>query len=427
MSLRDEEWPATPTPGSPANSDGPTLSRRLVMAVVVSAGLVAAVVVVGQRVWTPQPAVPPPVSSSPAPPSAEPSLVAPECGGSWARARLPASATVDGGLQAWIDALPEGQPPTSPYWHDGVLHVNGREITAPYLDVDIQTAGRTLVLAGYEHSGPNALPSEWSLLTGAGLTPIPVPYRSWLSLSADGRFAWWQVGDESRDHGIRHVVWDTWRQTELGTHVQQPHDESGACAMMLLGIDSNGVAHLLDEGADPQITRWDVRADTVVPTDLVLDRATTLGEQFDFSWWASQGFEAAYVSPDGSREVFTGPAAGDSAEDCCLTQLRIRPAATGGAATGAEGVVALRLPDGVPSMALWDGGSDRGTWGVWWENEENVLLDAEIGDHSYLVRCSADVGACERVFDLGSNRSSGVLYMPDWERQWGFARLPLAR
>ena len=76
-------------------------------------------------------------------------------------------------------------------------------------------------------------------------------------------------------------------------------------------------------------------------------------------------------------------------------------------------------------MALWDSYTDRGTWGAWWETDETVLLDAEVGDHSYLVRCPADGDTCELVFDLGSNSTRETLYMPDWEREWGFARLPL--
>ena len=34
-------------------------------------------------------------------------------------------------LQQWIDALPAGAPPATPYWHDGILYVNGEQIPAP--------------------------------------------------------------------------------------------------------------------------------------------------------------------------------------------------------------------------------------------------------------------------------------------------------
>jgi hypothetical protein len=54
-----------------------------------------------------------------------------------------------------------------------------------------------------------------------------------------------------------------------------------------------------------------------------------------------------------------------------------------------------------------------------------VLLDAEVEGDSYLVRCPTTGETCELVFDLGANNSRGILYMPVWEREWGFARLPL--
>ena len=76
-------------------------------------------------------------------------------------------------------------------------------------------------------------------------------------------------------------------------------------------------------------------------------------------------------------------------------------------------------------MRLWNAWSDRGTWGVWWESAETVLLDAIVDGHSYLVRCSTTGGACELVFDLGPNKSRKVFYQPEWEQDWGFARYPL--
>ena len=172
----------------------------------------------------------------------------------------------------------------------------------------------------------------------------------------------------------------------------------------VLGVDDDGIAYLINQADDPPITAWDVRADTLEPTDLTYDPALAPGDQYAFSWNRNLGFEAAYVSPDGTREVFTGSVAGDPTEDCCATQIRVRPA--GSAATvRADEVAVLQVPAGIPSMALWDSYSDRGTWGVWWETDETVLLDAEVGDHSYLVRCPADGGTCELVFDLGSNKS----------------------
>ena len=173
------------------------------------------------------------------------------------------------------------------------------------------------------------------------------------------------------------------------------------------------------------MTRWDVRADTVEPTDLDYDfhpggfndQPAPIPDVF-------VGFEDAYVSPDGTKEVFTGSAPGDSPRNCCATQLRVRPVGAVGSLEAGE-VITMKLPQGIPTMRLWDSHSDRGTWGVWWETNETVLLDAFRQGHSYLVRCSTTSGACEMVFDLGPNTSKGILYMPDWERDWAFARFPV--
>ena len=89
-------------------------------------------------------------------------------------------------------------------------------------------------------------------------------------------------------------------------------------------------------------------------------------------------------------------------------------------------VATLQLPEGIPAMRLWDAYSDRGMWWVWWEIERDGTAGCVPSGQSYLVRCSATDGACELVFDLGSNSNKGILYMPDWERDWAFARSPVS-
>ena len=86
-----------------------------------------------------------------------------------------ATATASADLGAWIDSLPTGAPPVLPYWHDGVLHVGGAEIEAPYADVEIETAGSTIMVGGYEESGQRRPPSEWSVLRDGQLDPMAVP------------------------------------------------------------------------------------------------------------------------------------------------------------------------------------------------------------------------------------------------------------
>ncbi len=334
-----------------------------------------------------------------------------------------AAATTTAGLGEWIESLPAGAPPVLPYWHDGVLHVDGAEIEAPYADVELETAGGTLMVVGYDDTRRNRSPSAWSLLRDGALEPMPVPAGSYVTLSNDGRIAHWST----RPGGgvTRHVAWDTETGSELATRtIRTKGNPGGMCRVQMLGIDEDGIAYLIDQANDPPITAWDIRADTLEETDLTYDPALAPSDQYAFSWNRHLGFEAAYVSPDGAREVFTGPVPGDPTADCCATRLRIRAAGSAASAI-ADDVVALDVPDGVPAMALWESYSDRGTWGVWWETDETLLVDAEVGGDSYLVRCPADGESCELVFELGSNTSQDILYMPDWEREWGIARLPL--
>ena len=317
-----------------------------------------------------------------------------------------------------MDDLPGGAPPLTPYWHDGVLHVRGVEIEVPYPAVDIEAAGATVLVGGYVDDSRSAPPSDWMLVSGNHLERLPAPSDYGPRLSADGRVAFWQ--DHPTEDTTRFVTWDTATYTALASRTvprNEALDDRG-CRLVLLGVDAAGIGYLLDEASDPPVTRWDVRADTVAPTDLTYDPSQTF-KQFD-AW---VGFEDAYVSPDGTREVFTEPAPGDSPADCCATRLRVRPVAQ---PVQPGDIVTLQLPQGIPSMRLWDAWTDRGTWMVWWETNETVLLDAVVDGHSYLVRCSTSGGACERVFDLGPNSSSGALYSPDWEVDWRFARAPVA-
>jgi hypothetical protein len=395
--------------------------RRTVSLTVAAAVVVVLVAATAIGLGRPTAAPLPPVGPLPSDGSTEVGLGgAPPCGHT--PEKEPPNQPIESDLQAWIDDLPVGVPPSTPYWHDGVLHVQGAEIDAPYDDVELEVAGETVLVGGYE-GGRRSGPSEWLYLRGGGLEPLPVPADQWPSLSADGRIAYWTTSPSPGTTGF--VTWDTETNTELATRTVKGGD--GGCARrLLLGIDAAGIGYWLDGSSDPrkapdaEIVRWDVRADTIESTDLTYDPSLTFFEQFDV--WV--GFEDAYVSPDGTRQVFTGPAPGDSTADCCTNTLRVRPAGPLDS-VAPDDIVSLQLPTGVPSMRLWNAWTDRGTWGVWWESDETVLLDAEVDEHSYLVRCSTTDGACELVFDLGTNSSRRVLYMPDWEKDWGFARYPL--
>ena len=317
------------------------------------------------------------------------------------RSRKPPNQPVESDLHAWIDGLPDGPPPGTPYWHDGVLHAGGAEIDASYDDVELEVAGATVLVGGYE-GGRRSGPAEWLYLRGDGLEPLPVPARQWPSLSADGRIAYWSTSPSPGTTAF--VTWDTETNTELASRTLRGDDDM--CARRdLLGIDAAGIGYLLNGSSDPrkapdaEIVRWDVRTDTIEATDLTYDPSLALG-QFD----VFVGLEDAYTSPDGTRELFTGPAPGDPSSDCCTNTLRVRPAGPLDA-VNPDDIVTLPLPTGIPAMRLWNAWSDRGTWGVWWESDDTVLLDAIVDKHSYLVRCSATGGTCELVFDLGANSS----------------------
>ena len=64
-----------------------------------------------------------------------------------------AASTASAVLQQWIDALPAGAPPATPYWHDGILHVNGAQIQAPDKPAKIEVAGSTVLVSGRESAG----------------------------------------------------------------------------------------------------------------------------------------------------------------------------------------------------------------------------------------------------------------------------------
>ena len=324
----------------------------------------------------------------------------------------------DAELQDWIDELPVGAPPLVPYAQDGVLFVDGVEIETPFPVHTIEVAGDTLMI-GNEPSTSKA-PTAWALVRDGRVESIPAPGSWYPQLSTDGRIAFWQINPTHNT--TQFVMWDTVTNRELSTQTVAGRFD-GAHRLHVIGVDSAGIALWVDEGSETPVMRWDVRANIVEATNIPYDPAKTLGDQAAPLSEVWGGLEDAYLSPDGARTVFTGAGPGESA-GCCEAHLQVRPVGPS-ATAGSSDVTVLRLPDGIPGMRLWDPYSDRGTWGVWWESNETILLDAVVAEHSHLVRCYATSGECERVFDLGANTSRGRLYMPDWERQWAFARAPL--
>ncbi len=325
----------------------------------------------------------------------------------------------DAELQDWIDGLPVGAPPQVPYAQDGALFVDGVEIETPFPVGTIEVAGDTLMIGNQPSTF--RVPTAWALVRDGRVESLPAPGSWYPRLSTDGRIAFWQI-NPTHDT-TQFVMWDTVTNRELSTRTVAGRFD-GAHRLHVIGVDSAGIAYWVDEGSETPVMRWDVRADIVEATDIPYDPAKTLGDQAAPLPGLWVGLEDAYLSPDGTRTVFTGARPGESA-GCCEAHLQVRPARPS-ATAGSGDVTVLRLPDGIPGMRLWDPYSDRGTWGVWWESNETILLDAVVDQHSHLVRCQATSGECELVFDLGANTSTGRQYIPDWERQWAFARSPLA-
>ena len=111
-------------------------------------------------------------------------------------------------LQLWIDDLPTGAPPATPYWHDGTLYVNGEQIPAPYGTVDIEVAGDTILVGGFQGDTKYVGPSEWGLVRGDRLEPLPVPADAQVGLSVDGRIVYWIVGTDA-PNTKQFFTWDT--------------------------------------------------------------------------------------------------------------------------------------------------------------------------------------------------------------------------
>ena len=305
-----------------------------------------------------------------------------------------------------------------PYARDGALFVDGVEVETPFPVHTVEVAGDTLMIGNQPSTF--RMPTAWAIVRDRRVESLPAPGSWYPRLSTDGRIAFWQINPT--DDTTQFVMWDTVTNRELSTQTVEGRFD-GAHRLHVIGVDSAGIAYWVDEGSETPVMRWDVRADIVDATDIPYDPAKMLGDQAAplADLWV--GLEDAYLSPDGARKVFTGARPGESA-GCCKAHLQVRPASPS-ASAGSGDVTVLRLPDGIPGMRLWDAASDRGTWGVWWESNDTVLLDAVVAEHSHLVRCHATSGECELVFDLGANTSSGRQYIPDWEQQWAFARAPL--
>lgn len=322
-------------------------------------------------------------------------------------------------VQKWVDALPAGAPPATPYWHDGKLFVDGVQIPAPYKGMDIQVAGDTVLVGGYaSEPKAGAGPAEWALVRGDRLERLPVPAGSHPArLSADGRIVYWVKHQES-PNTPQFFTWDTATNSPLATHT--PQGDGPWDGVELLGVDAAGSGYWKTSLSDDYLTRWDIRANTLHPTEMTYDTMQGL-EQFDgFLPWMHP--EDKYRSPDGTREVFTYPPASST---CCDYRMRVRPVGPRGSSES-KNEIDLPLPTGAPKEPLPWSGDNRDAYWVWWEADDSVLLTVDGDSTTYLVRCAPTGGTCERVVDLGTDGPQTDGHPLDWENDWGFARAPLS-
>ncbi len=330
-------------------------------------------------------------------------------------------------LQVWIDDLPTGAPPATPYWHDGTLNVNGEQIPAPYDTVNLQVAGDTILVGGYQAgsvpyqgstvSGSNqaeANDPQWGIVRGDRIEPLPVPAGAQVGLSVDGRILYWIVGTDA-PNTKQFFTWDTETKSALASRTVQGGQ------VELWGVDAAGNGYWQEDALSGPYTRWDVRADKVTATDL------TYGpwdppESFDgfVPWMPSAD---PYRSPDGTKVVFTGSIPSDSPSDCCINQLRVRPVGPDDSLDPND-VTMLSLSQMLPPYIHPIYLGDSNEYGVWWESNESVLLTIHGDSSTYLVRCPADGGACQRAADFGASAPPPDGSNADWIAGWVFAQAP---
>ena len=227
-----------------------------------------------------------------------------------------------------------GAPPGTPYWHNRVLHVGDYEIKTRYRPVEVAV---DTVLVGRNIGRHRDTP--WALLRNHKLTPITAGSNTYPQLSFDGRIAYWSWRNSPQT--TRYVVWDTETNRELASRDFEGHDAglNGGPRLYIAGIDANGIAYVVDERSDVDVTRWDVRADTEEPVPGLTAADMTYANGY------GELRQDQFVSPDGTKEVFTSRAPGDSPPDCCATLLRVRPVGS----DDLSDLVRLRLPEGVPT------------------------------------------------------------------------------
>jgi hypothetical protein len=111
------------------------------------------------------------------------------------------------------------------------------------------------------------------------------------------------------------------------------------------------MAYWVDEGSEIPVTRWDVRADTLQPMpDLTSSDMPYPHEE------GSEFFQNQFVSPDGTKEMFTP----DAPEDKIIPpipEIWVRPVGS----EDPSDVVRLRIPESRHNQPVYDFKTHKGT------------------------------------------------------------------
>ena len=242
--------------------------------------------------------------------------------------------------------------------------------------------------------GQRGVDAGWALVDGDRLVPVPIP-DMYPRLSIDGRIVyWWSYPTAD---STRVVTWDTETNQELASRDLPGNDLDGRPRSYLAGIDEDGMAYWVDESSEIPVTRWDVRADTLQPMpDLTSSDMPYPHEE------ARAFFQNQFVSPDGTKEMFTPDDPGDTIMPA-IPEIWVRPVGS----EDPSDMVKLRVPESRRTQPLYDFQTSKGTLGVWWETNETVLVTAmpePVAPNS----CAARSGTVPARWSSSSNRRLGM-------------------
>ena len=252
--------------------------------------------------------------------------------------------------------------------------------------------------------GQRGVDPAWALVDGDRLEPVPIP-DVYPRLSLDGRIVYWWTYPTA--DSTRVVTWDTETNQELASR-DLPGNDPVDRSSYLAGIDADGIAYWVDEDSEIPVTRWDVRADTIEPMpDLRPSDLRYLHEV------PGKFFQNQFVSPDGTKEMFTGDAPGDTIMPPA-PEIWVRPVGS----EDPSDVVRLRVPESRYNQPLYDFKTHKGTLGVWWETNETVLVTVLQRVRAAQTSCAARSRTVPARWCSSLNRTTRGCV------DWSFAHFP---